>query len=567
MKKKTWEELWKDFDSKDEDKLGLEKLEICSKILEEVEQLKKHEIERELVLLRHFRMLEMNYDNFENLNFQRISEEIEIFLQNCDKGSYDYYLKRFSDTSSYLNKWRYAFACWLLKKNQTNHFDDAISSLSEYILKKTSEKKYQEQFHYIVIRYNIPKIYGYKESDPKFIQTLTQLIFEVDNTENFRWTLEPLKILCEIAKPIKPELFYRFLTVEHRSAHKLRLQGSHPAEQMHLNLTLNLCNAANIDPKIKQELKDEIHCMIAESNEDAAEKSLKINNPLLAVMCYQNAVKEYQAGAKEKTKELLEEIRKATEKIEWVEVKAGFSLPILMIKGNNGYERVHSISNLTPNIPNQDQTENLAKEIMKKNPILSAVRRVYFNPKNPTKTSTDEKEIFQSTIMEENIRSILIGEKWLSNAVLELEEQNLLSPSNFIDYLQNIGLHDKEQMELIKTGIYEHFKLNYIASIHILIPQIEGTLRSLLKTKGILTLKQYQETIMDSELGGILSNPEVEKFLGRDLATFLKVKFTEYDGINLRNDVSHALRLISDFTHNTSFSLIQIILILSKLSV
>ncbi len=73
------------------------------------------------------------------------------------------------------------------------------------------------------------------------------------------------------------------------------------------------------------------------------------------------------------------------------------------------------------------------------------------------------------------------------------------------------------------------------------------------------------ENLIENELGGLLEKEEVVNLLGNDLITYLKVKFTDPDGINLRNDVSHALLPLSEFNHTISLSLIHVILILTKI--
>jgi len=559
-----WNELWNNFDSNDDDKLGLEKMDICSNLSKISSGSQKEDIDRELVLLQQFRFLEMYYDNAENPDTQRISEEIKIFVDNCNDASLSYYAKRAKETKSILNKWRYYFACWLLNKSDIVSFQNSLTNLENFISIKVNEKKYQNCFQHIFVRYNIPKIYGIEIENDKFIKILIQLVLDVDNSDNIRWSMEPIKVLSDIAKPLDQEIFDKLYAVEQQTANILRSKGEHSAEQKHLELVLYLVDAADIDSESKVKIKKEIHNTTAESHEDAAEKCLQVNNAMAAVMFFQNSIKEYQAAGIDKTEELLEKIRSATEKIEWVEVKSKLKLPIINIKGETSAEILDSISNLKPQIPDQEKIKSLAEELIKNNPISNFAFNMSFNSKNPTKTSNTEKEILQSRIMEQNINTISIGESWIANTVIDLEKEGRISANDIIDFLTSIGLHDEEQIEFIKSGINDHFNENYIGSIHTLIPQIEGTLRVLLKQRGILTLKQYEETIMDKELGGILSVTAVKEFLGNNIIEFLKVKFTEYDGINFRNDVSHALRPFRDFNHTNSFSLIHIIMILES---
>ena len=70
---------------------------------------------------------------------------------------------------------------------------------------------------------------------------------------------------------------------------------------------------------------------------------------------------------------------------------------------------------------------------------------------------------------------------------------------------------------------------------------------------------------MDNEFGGILNKPEVAQILGSDLIHYLKIKYAEPAGLNQRNEVSHSLSSISIFTHATSLSIIQDLMILSSI--
>lgn len=114
------------------------------------------------------------------------------------------------------------------------------------------------------------------------------------------------------------------------------------------------------------------------------------------------------------------------------------------------------------------------------------------------------------------------------------------------DYYQknNTSIH------LIKKAIIDHFDHDYISSIHILVPQIEVTLRAVLSSKGIIPLKIEKEgkeaRIYENELGGLL---------------------VDVTGINLRNKVSHGLMdSIEEFNHPISYSLIHVLLMLIRSS-
>ena len=144
----------------------------------------------------------------------------------------------------------------------------------------------------------------------------------------------------------------------------------------------------------------------------------------------------------------------------------------------------------------------------------------------------------------------------------KFQDENKILLEDFIKFFEDRKIYDVDQLQILKSGIENHFKNDHIASIHTLIPQIEGTLRMVLSKTGISTLKTKRDIIMDNELGGILNKPETTEILGVDLIYYLKTKYSEPTGINQRNEVSHALASISNFNHANSLSIIQDLMVL-----
>jgi hypothetical protein len=248
-------------------------------------------------------------------------------------------------------------------------------------------------------------------------------------------------------------------------------------------------------------------------------------------------------------------------------VRHTITLPELKLNGDNGYHLVISFCEHSENIPSLEWVTNLTKELIEKNPISSLFSTISFNRNNPTSYANDTESNLETRIKQQTIQFIRLAESRLHLEVKRLEEEKKITELDFVTFLTDIGLYDEDQLTIIKSGISEHFRGNYISSIHTLIPQVEGTLRLLLKLKGVSTLKAKRNIIMDSELGSLLAKPEVIAILGEDFANYLKVKYSDPDGINLRNNVSHALSPLSDFNYETSITIIQTIFKLAKLSV
>jgi len=73
------------------------------------------------------------------------------------------------------------------------------------------------------------------------------------------------------------------------------------------------------------------------------------------------------------------------------------------------------------------------------------------------------------------------------NIAAELERR--ISPLTFIQFISSFDFKNDTSLDLIKHGITQRFKQDYISAIHILVPQVEVILRALLSANGIIPLQ------------------------------------------------------------------------------
>lgn len=91
-------------------------------------------------------------------------------------------------------------------------------------------------------------------------------------------------------------------------------------------------------------------------------------------------------------------------------------------------------------------------------------------------------------------------------------------------------------------GLYAGLTGDIAIAVHMLVPQVENSLRHILQERGVITseLKSWglQE---DQRLGSLLRNEELIKALGKDLLLDLRAILVEPTYTNLRNKVAHGL--------------------------
>jgi len=97
----------------------------------------------------------------------------------------------------------------------------------------------------------------------------------------------------------------------------------------------------------------------------------------------------------------------------------------------------------------------------------------------------------------------------------------------------------KDRIEIYARGIHEGFENNFIVSAHILMPQIENSIRYIAEQNGISTTKTAEELQHENTLGGCLE--KIKEITDQDLFSELKDFLIDTGSINFRNELSHGL--------------------------
>ena len=106
-----------------------------------------------------------------------------------------------------------------------------------------------------------------------------------------------------------------------------------------------------------------------------------------------------------------------------------------------------------------------------------------------------------------------------------------------------------------REGLYAHglhagLEGNFAAATHLLIPQLENSIRHALAQNGVITSGLDPDGIQDVHLlGNMLYRPEMKRMFDEDITFDLQGLLVERFGANLRNQIAHGL-----MPHETFFS-------------
>ena len=117
-------------------------------------------------------------------------------------------------------------------------------------------------------------------------------------------------------------------------------------------------------------------------------------------------------------------------------------------------------------------------------------------------------------------------------------------------------------------GLLEGLRGDFLTATHLLIPQIEHSIRYLMEARGHIVSGLTTSGIQDEHnINGLIDRPELQEILGEDIIFDLKVLLVDRFGSNLRNRMAHGLMDSNQFVMSDNVYLWWLILHLCSLSV
>ena len=501
-------------------------------------------------------------------------EEINQFVHESEKSDLEYYEKRFNESNNDFDKIHYGYITWFSTK-KFSVFNDTLNLTFSFLqIFVNKSEHFMEICDTLCFLYNIITIYGFDENKLPMLKSLCEKT--IDNVHKdgskLRYLIEPVVISAKISKNNSRKI-NELLFILHKAANILK-----PTFFKNFGVIEGLLRASiklvdflrNLTPTERSDLKNVIHEMIGNMYQQLAENKIRTGQPqLVAAHFYQIASDEYKKGNNvNKYQECLSLCSKNTIFDEYIEVQV--ELPRFHFSGETEYDLIDILIKYYFDCEKSlVDTASIKPKIiteLDKNPLRFGLPHQNYSqigPSSPTYSSREEIIDRETDLQMKN--SILLFESIVSSSVMRLETNKKITAIGICKYLDSFNILDKESIFILERGITYHFNKEYVASIHVLIPQIETILRKLLALKNASYFKEKHNALMVKELGGLLDLPELKGILNENIIRFFKIKYTNTNGINLRNNLSHGLLKIVDFNHSNSFSVIYSLILLLKI--
>ncbi|MCX5890566.1 MAG: DUF4209 domain-containing protein [Deltaproteobacteria bacterium] len=310
---------------------------------------------------------------------------------------------------------------------------------------------------------------------------------------------------------------------------------------------------------------------IAETYAKEAENSIVTDSPsyFRAAFHQQKAIEAYRriGGLKDKVNELHQILlyyqEKSMGEMKVISTKVDIGDFIKestdKIKGKTLQEALIAFA-LIVRPPRIEELREQVKESANNHPIQHLVTSFSVNDKGKVVAkrsgmfSTDKNEV-EASIRENMFRHASFYHSIDTQGIIEpirnqINLEHNVRLDDFIDIVSNNPFVPRGREYIYAQGLQAGMEGDFVVAAHLLIPQIENSIRNILSQMGVLTSGIDSDGIQDERsLNVTLYILEIKEVFGEDIVFDLQGLLVERPGANLRNRMAHGL-----MTHESFYS-------------
>lgn len=215
-------------------------------------------------------------------------------------------------------------------------------------------------------------------------------------------------------------------------------------------------------------------------------------------------------------------------------------------------------------IPSIGKVQKFTEKLQQEYPLSSLGHQISLQEGHIIGSFAKDSEKRKQAIVGQLVLEIQISNIFLRNLFDKLIKELGLNAEILAKHFEEWGHCEQRNILLLKKGFKHYFQGDYIAALHILIPQFEDTLRSLLQ-KAHRPISRPGHGV--ACLGSLLAEEGFVAAAGVDLMHYYKVVLDEPAGINLRNNLSHGLLDPESMTRERVETIIHLLLTLTRFAV
>lgn len=285
-----------------------------------------------------------------------------------------------------------------------------------------------------------------------------------------------------------------------------------------------------------------------------------------AIVCFRRV-----QGTKERVQELHKQL------LEWQQLAVREMKPITvpvapniddiveavrqLVKGKPLHEAILLLVQSGPS-PKRSQLEAKVREALREFPMQSLFANTFLNAQGKTTAKTGsmfgaaeadvDAGIVKQMFHDARLHRGMMATSTIDPARVQIERDHGVQLRDVGKLVEESAFVPAGREALYALGLHAGFKGDYATATHILLPQLEHSLRLLVASKGLLVSGLNDEGIQEEyDLNRILCQQEfagaLEGILGEDIVFDLRGLLVERTGSNLRNRAVHGLMDAAEF--------------------
>jgi len=493
-------------------------------------------------------------------------------VESFSEEQIDYYKRRADETRNPIHKARYSDIVWELQKDHT-FARKAIDAYLQCVPSFYDNDWQLEMADSLGRAAQLALFLNDKNEVNKVKKELFRWITILADNVKYRFCLELIDAILEMKKFVDHEELKTTVEIASLGTRFYRkMKDGYHLQRSFLEKLVELMLVLKDHEKALEYRKQ-----MAESFVEEGDWKLE-NYPsgnLVAAFFYQEAAKSYaDLGDAEKVNELKKRIKIHTREAietEFKEIKTTVTFPSEPIKDYikkltsiTLREALTKIVNEAFLIPSLGRIKLEVEEQKKKSPLSFIIPQVSIRDDNPVLKSQTEEELFDEHIVQRVAMDYKIKSGIFGDIMTELRNEKNLDHISLLNFLSSSKVYEKDSLDMIGTGLERYFSEDFPSALHLLVPQLERTLRNMLERLGVATTVLRGNVIEEKTLGRILKEPKLEEFLGEDISCYLRTFLVDKRGDNLRNDIAHGLVTKERCTRHMANTLLFIFLLLTR---
>lgn len=193
-------------------------------------------------------------------------------------------------------------------------------------------------------------------------------------------------------------------------------------------------------------------------------------------------------------------------------------------------------------LPNRRDLEEQVRKLMEHAPLMALMAQKIMADDHIAATVGSVLDDPFGRVVWQTKLNFTLSAMWLHAALHRAIEAHGLRAEHIVSWTNRLELFD--DLTFLIEGVRAWFEGDLVKAVHVLVPQVEKGLRSIVAKLGKPITKPHT-TIADVgvvvTMGDILYNEELAKELGPDLTLYFLALYADPRGNNLRNLVAHGI--------------------------